>query len=477
MTNLAKWTYSVTFILFAFIVLSSCNDSDDESSLQIPAPVYYDLDSIKARGKIILITENGPTTYYQYRGQGRGFDYDLVAAFAKSIGVKLEIRILDDVDKMFAHLNRGEGDIIASNLTITEERKKFVRFSAPVYQTRQMLVQKKMDPLKPDSAIEMLSDTLALKDKNIWVHRYSSFYSRLKEIERNNEFNINIHEAPGEISTEDMIRLTASGEVERTITDENLAILQQLDYPELDMSVPVSNPQSIGWAVRSNAPNLEKAINDWLESKNGKKKVTKTFDKYFKIESYYGYKGPYQLPQLGPGKISPYDSLFKKYAPDIKWDWRLLAALCYQESRFNPEAVSWSGAFGLMQLMPETAARFDCDTSQLIEPNIRAGVKYIQHLERYWKDRIPNPEERRKFVLASYNIGPGHIQDARNIAIVMGKPDTIWDGNVAECLLLKTQEKYYTLDVVKHGYCHAKEPYHFVEKILAVYNHYREKVK
>jgi membrane-bound lytic murein transglycosylase F len=477
MTNLTKWTSTVTFILLSVFIISSCNSADDETALDIPAPVYFDLDSIKARGKIILITENGPTTYYQYRGQGRGFDYDLVAAFAKSIGVKLEIRILDDVDKMFSHLNQGEGDIIASNLTVTEERQQFVRFCSPVYQTRQMLVQKKMDPLHPDSSLAILTDTLSLQNQSIWVHRYSSFYTRLKQIEKNNEFDINIQEAPGEISTEDMIRLTASGEIERTITDENLAVLQQLDFPELDMSVPVSAPQPIAWAVRSNAPNLEKAINDWLKSKSGTKKVTKTFDKYFKVESYYGYKGPYQLPQLGPGKISPYDSLFKKYSPEINWDWRLLAALSYQESRFNPEAVSWSGAFGLMQLMPETAARFDCDTSQLIEPNIRAGVKYIKHLERYWQERIPNPEERRKFVLASYNIGPGHIQDARNIARVLGKPDTIWVDNVAECLLLKTQEKYYTLDVVKHGYCHAKEPYHFVDKILAVYNHYREKVK
>lgn len=477
MTNLAKWTYSATFILFSAIIISSCRNNDEESVLNIPAPVYFDLDSIKARGKIILITENGPTTYYQYRGQGRGFDYDLIAAFAKSIGVKLEIRILDDVDKMFSHLNKGEGDIIASNLTATSEREKFVRFCNQVYETRQMLVQKKIDPLHPDSSIVILKDTLSLEDQSIWVHRYSSFFTRLKQIETNNNFDIKIHEAPGEISTEDMIRLTSVGEITRTITDENLAILQQIDYPELDMSVPISEPQPIAWAVRSNAPNLEKAINDWLSSKSGKKKVSKTYDKYFKIESYYGYKGPYQLPQLGPNKISPFDSLFKKYAPEVNWDWRLLAALCYQESRFNPEAVSWSGAFGLMQLMPETAARFDCDTSQLIEPNIRAGVKYINHLERYWQDRIPDPEERRKFVLASYNIGPGHIQDARNIARLLGKPDSIWTGNVAECLLLKTQEKYYTLDVVKHGYCHAKEPYHFVDKILAVYNHYREKVK
>jgi membrane-bound lytic murein transglycosylase F len=226
-----------------------------------------------------------------------------------------------------------------------------------------------------------------------------------------------------------------------------------------------------------NAPKLQEAINEWLDRKDVKKKLAKTYQKYFKEESLFGYKGPYILPQMGPNQISPYDSLFKKYAPEIKWDWRMLAALCYQESRFNPEAVSWSGAFGLMQLMPETAARFGCDTTQLVEPNIRAGVKYIKHLERYWSERIPNAEERKKFILASYNIGPGHIQDARNIARMLNKPDTIWDGHVAECLLLKSQEKYYTLDIVKHGYCHAKEPYHFVGKILAVYTHYKEKIK
>jgi membrane-bound lytic murein transglycosylase F len=468
---IVAFTLSILFSSF----FTSCKNVEEESDYpNLPPPVEFDLDSILKRGKIILLTENGPTTYYQYRGQTKGFDYELVRAFAKHLGVKLEVRLLDDVDKMFAMLNRGEGDLIASNLTVTPIRQRFVSFAAPVYQTRQMLVQRKFITDKPDSAIQIIGDSTQLNDQKIWVHRYSSFYTRLKEIEKNNECNIHLHDAPGEISTEDLIRLTAEGEINATITDENLAQLQQMDFPDLDMSVPISKPENIAWALRTNAKGLLEKLNEWIARSDTQKKIAKTHTKYFKVEAKYG---DYTMPTLGPNQISPYDSLFKKYAPEIGWDWKLLAALSYQESRFNPNAESWSGAFGLMQLMPETAAKFGCDSSQTEEPNIRAGVKYIKHLERFWRDKIANPDERRKFILASYNIGPGHILDAQNLAKVLGRADSIWDGNVAECLLLKTQEKYYTMDVVKHGYCRAQEPYHFVGKILAVHQHYQTKTK
>jgi membrane-bound lytic murein transglycosylase F len=151
----------------------------------------------------------------------------------------------------------------------------------------------------------------------------------------------------------------------------------------------------------------------------------------------------------------------------------MLAALVYQESRFNPHARSWSGAFGLMQMMPETAVRFGSDTSDVEEGNIRAGVKYIRYLDRMWRDRVPNKDERVKFVLASYNIGPGHVMDAQVIARSLGKADTLWEQNVGDCLLLKTQAEYYMMDGVKHGYCRAQEPFHFVRKILAVYDYYK----
>lgn len=462
-------------MVFFTLLILSCKEEEVENLYpNFSPPVTFDLDSIKARGKLILLTENGPTTYYQYRGQTKGFDYEIVKAFAKHIGVKLEVRLLDDVNKMFQMLNAGEGDIIASNLTVLPLRKRFVAFTPPLYQTKPILVQPKFSIAKPDSIFQLIADTLALHGKEIWVHPYSSFYLRLKELEKNNEIKIAIQKAPGEIGTEDMLRLTAEGQLSATVTDENLAIMQRYDYPELDMTVPLGPAENIAWAVRQNSTSLLQAIETWMAKSEVAKKIKKTHDRYFLEKSLFDFKGPYVLPKLTSNQISPFDSIFKKYAKEINWDWKLLAAISYQESRFNPNAESWSGAFGVMQLMPETAARFGCDTTMKVEGNIRAATQYIKHLENFWKKRIDDPQERIKFILASYNIGPGHILDAQVIASHLGKADTLWNGNVAECLLLKTQEKFYRLNGVKHGYCHAQEPYHFVGKILTVYDHYKK---
>jgi membrane-bound lytic murein transglycosylase F len=463
----------MTVLLTGLFFSVGCSTKATGDETVIPAPIPFDLDSIKKRGKLILLTENSATTYYQYRGHWRGYDYELVRAFAKHLGVKLEVRLLDDVDQMFIMLNKGEGDIIASNLTAIPERKKFVTFSDPLYQTRQILVQRSAltDTIHPG---KFITDTLQLTQKPIWVHKYSSFYSRLKELEKNMSLSLDIREAPGEMSTDDLLRLTAQGALDATVTDENLSSLLAADFPDLDLSLAITGQQDIGWAIRSNAGQLESELNNWLRAEKTQKTVTKAYKKYFgKEQTSLAYRGEFSLPSISGTQISAYDSLFRKYAPECGWDWKLLAALVFQESRFNPNAESWSGAFGLMQLMPETAMKFGCDTSQREEENIRAGVKYIKYLERIWKDRVPNKAERVKFVLASYNIGPGHVFDAQQIARLTGKSDTLWDDHVAECLLLKTQVQFYSMEGVKHGYCRAQEPFHFVRKISAVYDYYK----
>lgn len=468
----------VLMLLSAYTALSGCGSKENSAGpTLLPAPVSFDLDSIRKRGSLILLTENSASTYYLYRGRPTGFDYEMMKALANYLGVKLEVRIMDDVDKMFEMLNRGEGDIIASNLTVFEDRSQMVAFSSPVYSTRQVLVQRRYDPQHPDSLFPLISDTTALWKLPIWVHRYSSFYDHLSHMAQRSGRLFQLQEAPGEISTEDLIRLTAAGEITATVTDENLAMIAQFDYPELDMNLPVSGEQDIAFALRKNAPKLTEAVNVWLSLDKTKKKLGTTYDKYFKADRRIGYKGPFVLPMMSEKAISPYDSLFRVYSKECGWPWQLLAALAFQESRFNPNAESWSGAYGLMQLMPETAKKFGCDSAGQIEANIRAGARYIRFLDRFWQEKIRDREERLKFVLASYNIGPGHILDAKVIATALARPDTVWFGNVAECLLLKTQEKYYTMDGVKHGYCHAREPYEFVTKVLAVYEYYRSKCK
>lgn len=452
-------------------LFSSCGDNHRSDESIDSTAIHFDLDSIRKRGKIILLTENSASTYYLYRNQPRGFDYEMARAFARHLGVKLEVRMLDDVDKMFELLNKGEGDLIASNLTVTPKRQQHVLFSEPVYQTRQMLVQRKIYGAASDDVRIAVTDSSQLNVLPIWVHRYSSFFDRLIELESAMQVDLNIQEAPGEISTDDLVRLVNDGELPATVTDENLVTMELLDFPDIDASVPLTGYQNIAWAVRKNSIQLHAELNKWITSAKIQDKLKSTYRKYFGELDNPSIKS-YEMPKMGPGSISPYDSLFKLYAGEIGWDWRLLAALSYQESRFNPQAQSWSGAYGLMQLMPETSIRFGCDSTPDPECSIRAGVKYLKYLQGLWRKKVPDPAERNKFVLASYNIGQGHIIDAQNLARELGMADTIWDGQVAEALLLKQQEKYYSMDCVKHGYCRAKEPYHFVGKIYALYSHF-----
>ncbi len=457
--------------LVFWCAFNSCGGSESRRRAAERKAGVVDLDSIQRRGSLIVLTENSASTYFLYRNQARGFDYELALAFAKSMGLKLEIKLVDDVDKMFDMLNHGEADVVASNLTITPSREAIASFTQRLYQTRQVLVQRSIENPKGTYSLA-IQDSNSLANLPIWVHRYSSFHERLHELEALSGSHLLIEEAPGEISTEDLIRLVDDGAIPATVTHENLAAIEFDDYTNIDMSVVLSQPQNIGWAVRKESPQLLNALNAWIASKAGALRINKQYAKYF-TDAPLERPGGYVLPKVQPGDISPFDSLFKQYAPQLGWEWQMLASIAYHESHFNPNAQSWSGASGLMQLMPETSRRFGCASTTTPECSIQAGVKYIQYLIKMWEKRVADPKERDKFVLASYNIGQGHVIDAQNLARELGMNEMVWDGNVAEALLLKQQEKYYTMPCVKHGYCHAKEPFVFVQKILGTFELYK----
>ncbi|MCR5713750.1 MAG: transglycosylase SLT domain-containing protein [Bacteroidales bacterium] len=179
------------------------------------------------------------------------------------------------------------------------------------------------------------------------------------------------------------------------------------------------------------------------------------------------------LPELRPAiTISAYDHLLKKYSDEIGWDWQLLASVMYQESRFNPEARSPQGAFGLMQLMPDTGARFGIDTTSSAEEQIAAGVRYLAYLDRLMTRVTPDEKERIKFILASYNVGPGHVFDAVRLAESAGKETTVWDNNVDSCLLSKSLPEVYTRPEVRNGYCRGSEAFSYVRSVMARYEMY-----
>ena len=175
---------------------------------------------------------------------------------------------------------------------------------------------------------------------------------------------------------------------------------------------------------------------------------------------------------ISGGKISGYDDIIKQEADKYNWDWRLISAIIYQESRFNPEADSWAGAYGLMQLMPSTARSLGVEDYKNPKQNIKGGILLLNWLNEQYIESIPDSTERIKFVLASYNIGLGHVKDAQRLAKKYGKNNHVWENNVDFFLRNKSAEKYYKDPVVRWGYCRGKEAFEYVNKVLTNYHHY-----
>jgi membrane-bound lytic murein transglycosylase F len=231
----------------------------------------------------------------------------------------------------------------------------------------------------------------------------------------------------------------------------------------------------VAWAVRQNAPELLAVLNQWLAEQRQAGTLEELYNRYF-IERR-GQRARVDAEPLDEPvtQLSEFDGLLQQHAPSIGWDWRLLASLAFQESRFDPRARSWAGAQGLLQLMPGTAR--DLGVANPWDPaqNVDGGTRFLGELAERWEPRIPDPEERLRFVLASYNVGPGHVDDAQRLAEAHGGNPLIWD-EVAYWLLQKSKREVYTHPVVRHGYARGLEPVTYVAKILERFQHYRQLV-
>jgi len=458
----------VIMIMFVF----SCDlDTRKIKDDLLSNKVEIDLKEIKKRGKLVAVTDYNSINYFVYRGQPMGYQFELLKRLAEYLDVKLEIVVNNNIDECFKGLLDGEYDLIANNLTITKERKRIVAFTEPYLQSRQVLVQR-----KPDNRKVVIDDDryvrnqLDIGGKMVYVQKGSVYSRRLHNLSEEIGDTISIFEIPTEV--EELIELVASGEIDYTVSDENVAKVNQTYYPNLDIKTAVSFPQNIAWALRKESPELQQEINKWIVNYKTTYSYNRLYSRYFaNKKAATRFNSDYYA--ISSGKISDYDHYIKKYSEELGWDWRLLASLIFQESRFQPRVKSWAGAFGLMQLMPVTAKRFGVHVNSKPEEHIEAGVDFIKWLyDRFEKENL-DEEEKLKFILASYNVGYGHIKDARKLAKKFGKDPDKWDGNVDYYLLNKSKPKFYRDPVVKYGYCRGKEPYNYVYSILERYEHYK----
>ena len=460
-----KYLIYISLILMLPAMYSS---KQMENYPKIIAAQAIDLPQIREKGKLSVVTDFNSINYFIYRGQPMGFQYEMLKELADYLNIELELKVSNDVALNFESLIKGDFDLIASNLTITNARRELVDFTVPHSQTSQVLIQRKLNNPEPGNK-GFIHNPIELAGKTIFVHQNSSYSARLHNLEEEIGEDINIVEVSTE--TEQLIKMVANGEIEYTISDQNIAVVNKTYYPEIDIETAISFSQNQAWAVRKGSVELKNEIDSWLDNFRKTTKYAVIYKKYFNSErSVFIVKSDYYYSETG--KISRYDNIIKTEAEKIGWDWRLLSSMIYQESRFNPNITSWAGAFGIMQLMPRTAQKMGVNIKSSTDAQIRAGISLIHKLDNRFAKEIIDPHERTKFVLASYNIGYGHVRDAINLTIKYGGDPSLWENNVESYLLKKSDPQYFTDPLVKNGFCRGIETYNYVREIMYRYDHY-----
>lgn len=458
------------------VALFSCESSNEAEDALTTPKVTVDLDSIKKRGYITALVDNNSISYFLYKGQSMGYDYELLQLMAKDLGVKLRLRRVSGVENAIRKLNAGEADILAFPLTITSQRKNYVRFTQPHFNSHQVLVQRKPTGwermTKDEINAGMIKSPHDLVGKTVHVLNRSSFVGRLENLSEEIGGEILIVEDSADAQSESLIQKVAIGEIDYTVADQVIASVNLNYYPNIDASTVLSLPQQIAWAVRKNSPQLQTSINDWLAKIKKQPTFMVIYNRYYKSPRTSFLRANSRYATINGDRLSPYDDLIKEGAIILGWDWRLLAAMIYQESRFNPTDQSWAGARGLMQLMPATAQRFGVSNPDDPRQSVRAGVRFIKNLDDYWMKKVVDSTQRVRFVLASYNVGLTHITDARKLTLKYQENAGDWK-TVEKYLLKKSDPAFYKDPVVIAGYCKCEEPVRYVEEVISRFEEYK----
>jgi membrane-bound lytic murein transglycosylase F len=467
-----KWQN--TLILCAgWLICESCSSPGRDFATE--PKVETDMADVIERGYLNALIDNNSLSYFIYRGEPLGYEYELLKSLAERLNVDLKITIISGVHDGIDRLNRGDGDVLAFPLTITSERRAWINFSDPHFSTTQVLVQKKpfgweQDPARLEHLL--VRNPADLIGKEVHVMQSSSFAERLRNLSAELGGEIIVRE-DSLAETESLIWKVQSGEVQYTVADQPFAMVNATYYPDLDVGTELSQPQQIGWATRLNSPVLLDSINVWMKELKQTGTYRTIYNKYFRDLRTSKFRIASDFHSFSGDQLSRFDDVFKSAAAVIDWDWRLIASVVYQESGFNPGVKSWAGAQGLMQLMPATVTQFKVNDVYDPEQNIRAGVRVLGHLDKLWAKTVVDPNERVKFVLASYNAGISHVVDARNLARKNGKDPVKWDDNVQYYLTKLSDPKYYRDPLAAAGYCSCREPIRYVENILERFEDYK----
>lgn len=418
-----------------------------------------DWTQIKAAGKLTLLTENTTLSFFEFKGKRMGFEYEILDTFCKANHLKLEVKVLNKLSDFGRLLRKGEGDVVAANLPIALRQEKYFQYSLPYYQTYQVLVQRKSDSI--------ISEPAYLAGKTVYIRKNSAYENRLFALQDEIGATIDIRYQNTSPLTEDLIEEVVNGRISYTLAHENQARVAKDMHPNLDIATRMSFEQRIAFGLRPKSKVLKQKLDAFLQVYLASEAYTLLKKRYFD----YIVSTPTEFFLTPKGALSPFDAFFKKAAQKYNWDWKVLAAIAFKESRFNPNARGFGGAYGLMQFMPNTGPQFGVLPDSSPETQINGGMRYLNAVSKRWAG-IADEQIRLQFTLASYNAGMCHIEDAQRLARAAGLNPNVWDGNVALMVKKLDEPEFYRSDLVRCGaYRGAATAY--VAKVMGIYSRWK----
>jgi membrane-bound lytic murein transglycosylase F len=437
---------STLTLLLISLALGSC--SPDQTALE----------KIKAKKKLTVVTRNSPTTYFEGHDGLTGMEYNLLTLFAERLGVDLNIKVNNNLAKIISMVEHSKVDLAAAGLTITEQRKKHVRFG-PVYQniSQQLIYRTRTGKRRPKKIDDLIGS-------DIEVVSNSSHAETLKRLQKDHP-ELRWQETE-QADSEELMQHVWSQLIDYTIADSNEVALNQRFMPELSVAFDLGESDKLAWA-------FPKSIDDTLYNeavaffseirRNGILK--QLINRHYGHVKKFSYVGTRAYVRDIAKKLPKYRKIFQEAGGKYDFDWRLLAAIGYQESKWNPKAVSPTGVKGIMMLTNNTAKFVGIKDRVDVRQSIEGGAKYFRYMVNKIPERIPEPD-RIWMAMAAYNVGYGHLEDARKITQRRnGDPDKWVD--VKENLPLLSKKEWYTK--TRHGYARGREPVIYVENIRNYY--------
>jgi membrane-bound lytic murein transglycosylase F len=434
-----------------FLLLTLAFVSCDKPAPPAPAPPAPVVENAKV---ITFVTMNSPNTYYvNDSNEFAGLEYDLIKLFIKELndGTQLKLIVANHIDQILPSVLNGKADIAAADITVTEARKKRINFTIPYQDVQQQVVYNKASNKKPP---KNLKDLLGLQ---ITVPTGTSFAERLTKL-REQEPGL-VWEERDDVNSEELIAEVTSGNIEFTVADSHLISILQNYYPNLGVAFAIGEPEKIAWALSKDSdPKLLEKANEFFTKIKNDGTLRNLVDLNPLDVKTFLVRSNTLLPK--------YKRLFQQAQEITGIDWRLLAAISYQESHWDTFNTSPTNVRGLMMLTESTADRMGVTDRLDPKQSIPAGAKYINLMVDTIPDRVPQPD-RIYMALASYNIGYAHVEDARVLAQRLKLNPNSW-ADIKKTLVMLNNPNYYVN--ARYGYCNCGQPVIFVESIRSYHS-------